>query len=50
MSVFGTNGWRGNRLLVAWLIDYIVEFALYGIVVGLIYRPLATSPRRPVVA
>lgn len=40
----------GSRLLMAWLIDYIVEFALYGIVVGLIYRPLATTPRRAVVA
>jgi hypothetical protein len=26
-------------LLVAWLVDYIVEFALYGMVVGLLYKP-----------
>ena len=36
----------GPRLLAAWLIDYIVEFALYGMVVGVIYKPLAASPRR----
>jgi hypothetical protein len=36
----------GRRLLAAWLIDYIVEFALYGIVVGLIYKPSAVSAKR----
>ena len=36
----------GRRLLAAWLIDYIVEFALYGIVVGLIYKPAAVSAKR----
>lgn len=36
----------GRRLLAVWLIDYIVEFALYGIVVGLIYKPAATSAKR----
>ena len=36
----------GRRLLAAWLIDYIVEFALYGIVVGLIYKPAALPARR----
>jgi hypothetical protein len=40
----------GARLLAAWLIDYIVEFAFYGIVVGLVYKPLAASTRRAVVA
>lgn len=25
-------------LLIAWLVDFIVEFAIYGMVVGLIYR------------
>ena len=39
----------GPRLLAAWLIDYIVEFALYGMVVGVIYRPVAVSPRRAAV-
>jgi hypothetical protein len=38
----------GRRLLAAWLIDYIVEFALYGIVVGLIYKP-AVSAKRAVI-
>jgi hypothetical protein len=38
----------GSRLLAAWLIDYIVEFALYGIVVGAIYKPIAVSTRRAV--
>jgi hypothetical protein len=36
----------GRRLLAAWLIDYIVEFALYGIVVGLVYKPAALSAKR----
>jgi hypothetical protein len=36
----------GRRLLAAWLIDYIVEFALYGIVVGLIYEPAVPSAKR----
>jgi hypothetical protein len=39
----------GPRLLAAWLIDYIVEFALYGMVVGVIYKPLTVSPRRAAV-
>jgi hypothetical protein len=34
-------------LLVAWLIDFIVEFALYGMVVGVIYRPRPSVVRRP---
>jgi len=33
----------GRRLLLAWMVDYIVEFALYGMLVGLLYKPL---PRR----
>jgi hypothetical protein len=28
-----------GTLLVAWMVDYIVEFALYGIIVGLLYKP-----------
>jgi hypothetical protein len=36
----------GRRLLAAWLIDYIVEFALYGIVVGLLYKPAALPAKR----
>ena len=27
-------------LLAAWLIDFVVEFAIYGMVVGLIYKPV----------
>jgi hypothetical protein len=34
-------------LLAAWLIDFIVEFALYGMVVGVIYRPRPSVVRRP---
>lgn len=30
-----------GMLLVIWMIDFIVEFALYGMVVGLLYKPLA---------
>ena len=26
-------------LLAAWLVDYIVEFAIYGIIVGTVYKP-----------
>lgn len=33
-------------LLTAWLVDFIVEFAMYGMVVGLIYRPAAPVARR----
>jgi hypothetical protein len=39
----------GRRLLAAWLIDYIVEFALYGIVVGLVYRPAPQTAKRAAV-
>jgi hypothetical protein len=28
-----------NSLFVAWLVDYIVEFAVYGVIVGTIYKP-----------
>jgi hypothetical protein len=28
-----------GTLLVGWMIDAIVEFALYGIIVGLVYKP-----------
>ena len=35
-----------TSLLIAWLLDYVLEFALYGMVVGLIYRPLASHVRR----
>jgi hypothetical protein len=38
-----------TRLLAAWLIDFVVEFAIYGIVVGLIYKPVAAPARRPAV-
>jgi hypothetical protein len=30
-----------GTLLVAWMIDFIVEFSLYGMIVGLLYKPLA---------
>jgi len=36
-------------LLAAWLIDFVVEFAIYGMVVGLIYKPTAAPVRRPAV-
>jgi hypothetical protein len=39
----------GARLLVAWLVDFVVEFAIYGMVVGLIYKPAAVSARRPAI-
>jgi hypothetical protein len=34
-----------GRLAVSWMIDYVVEFALYGMIVGLIYKP-AVRPVR----
>jgi hypothetical protein len=27
-----------GTLLIAWMLDYIIEFALYGMIVGLLYR------------
>jgi hypothetical protein len=36
-----------GTLLVAWIVDYIVEFAIYGIIVGLVYKPQRTTSRRP---
>ena len=36
----------GRGLLAAWLVDYVVEFALYGMVVGMIYKPAALPSRR----
>jgi hypothetical protein len=46
-TMWGYLVWAvGRRLLAAWLIVYIVEFALYGIVVGLVYKPAALSAKR----
>jgi hypothetical protein len=39
----------GRSLLAAWLIDFVVEFAIYGMVVGLIYKPAAAPARRAAV-
>jgi hypothetical protein len=33
-------------LLAAWVVDLIVEFAIYGMVVGLIYKPAGANARR----
>lgn len=35
-----------TRLLVAWLIDFIVQFAVCGMGVGLIYKPSGAAARR----
>jgi hypothetical protein len=35
------------RLLAAWVVDFIVEFAIYGMVVGLIYKPSGPAAPRP---
>jgi hypothetical protein len=35
----------GPRLFAVWVIDYVVEFAIYGIVAGLIYKPLPGAAR-----
>jgi hypothetical protein len=34
------------RLAIAWMVDFIAEFALYGMIVGMIYRPAAVPARR----
>jgi hypothetical protein len=36
----------GGTLLLAWLLDNIIEFALYGMIVGLVYKPAAVPLRR----
>jgi hypothetical protein len=28
-----------GTLLIAWMLDYIIEFAIYGMIVGVIYKP-----------
>jgi hypothetical protein len=35
-----------GTLLVAWMIDVIAEFALYGIIVGFLYKPANLAARR----
>jgi hypothetical protein len=37
-----------GTLLIVWMVDAVVEFALYGIIVGLVYKPSATAVRRAV--
>lgn len=37
-----------TRLLMAWLVDYVVEFAIYGMVVGAIYKRGGVPARRAV--
>jgi hypothetical protein len=39
-TIWGYMVWpMSGMLLIAWMIDYIVEFALYGMIVGLLYKP-----------
>lgn len=33
------------QLTVAWIVEYIVEFALYGMIVGAIYKPVPRAAR-----
>jgi hypothetical protein len=35
-----------GTLLISWLVENIVEFALYGSIVGLVYKPAAPLVRR----
>jgi hypothetical protein len=35
------------RLAVLWMVDFILEFALYGAIVGAIYRPAPRTVRIP---
>jgi hypothetical protein len=47
VSIWQYMVWPAGRgLLAAWLVDYVVEFALYGMVVGVIYKPAALPSRR----
>jgi hypothetical protein len=39
----------GPRLFGAWVVDYFVEFSIYGVLTGLIYKPAEGTLRRPVV-
>jgi hypothetical protein len=39
----------GPRLFGAWVVDFLVEFSIYGILTGLIYKPLGGAGRRAVV-
>jgi hypothetical protein len=36
-----------GTLLISWLVENIVEFALYGSIVGLLYKPVSPPLRRP---
>jgi hypothetical protein len=36
----------GPRLFAVWVVDYVVEFAIYGMVAGAIYTPLPGASRR----
>ena len=33
------------QLTAAWMVEYIVEFALYGVIVGLVYKPVPRAAR-----
>src|SRR5215210_1019757 len=39
----------GPRLFGAWVVDYFVEFSIYGALTGAIYKPASGVPRRAVV-
>jgi hypothetical protein len=38
----------GPRLFGAWVVDYFVEFSIYGMLTGAIYRPALSVGRRPI--
>ena len=45
-TIWGYMVWPMSvQLAAAWMIDYIVEFALYGMIVGAIYKPVARPVR-----
>jgi len=35
-----------TQLFLAWVIDFIVEFSIFGMIVGAIYKPRPTATRR----
>lgn len=39
-TIWGYMVWpMSGTLLIAWMLDYIIEFAIYGMLVGVIYKP-----------
>jgi hypothetical protein len=45
-TIWGYMVWPMSvQLAAAWMVDYIVEFALYGMIVGAVYKPAGRAAR-----